>query len=171
MYNDNSYFLWLLNRIDDGSGRVGEYEELLWYLYNREFTWVIEHDANRAAYGLDLRYEFSPSYYDGEKPCSVLEMLVALAYCWEHEITYDYRLGDRSAVWFWLMLENLGLLDVYGDPSFDQEIEEIVNIWLKREFSHTGFGSPFPLLIPHRDQRKIEIWLQVQDFVLENVKI
>lgn len=171
MTNYNSYFLWLLDRIDDGSGRVEEYDELLWYLYNYDFTWIIEHDANRAAYGLDLRYEFSPGYYEGNKPCSVLEMLVALAHGWEHEITYDFHLGDRSAQWFWLMLDNLGLLDVPGDPSFSPTFGKIIGTWLGRQFEFNGFGSPFPLKNPSRDQRKIEIWLQLQDYVIENVEI
>lgn len=171
MYNDNSYFLWLLDRIDDGSGRTEEYEELLWYLYERDFTWIIDMDENRAAYGLDLRYEFDPGYFTGNKPCSVLEMMIALAYNWEHNITYDHHLGDRTPVWFWTMVENLGLLDVDEDPSFGYECEKIVDNWLRRRFRPDGFGSPFPLKRPMRDQRKIEIWLQVQDYVLENVKI
>ena len=101
----------------------------------------------------------------------VLEMLLALARDWEHEITYDFHLGDRSPQWFWTMVGNLGLLN-YPDYEFNlNEVEEIVDVWITRKFSKSGDGSIFPVKNWGSDQRKLEIWLQLQNFVMENVDI
>lgn len=169
--NGKNYFLWLLELIKIRDVNTDEYSMLLEQLFNTEFTWTIAHDSNRATDGLNLRYEFARTYNGGGAPCSVLEVLIALARNWEHEITYDFKLGDRSALWFWVMLENLGLLD-YTNDAYDEEIigEKLV-IWLKRKFTRNGYGSPFPVKSGGRDQRTIEMWLQLQDFVLENVEI
>lgn len=175
MYNErliNEYYLWLLDLIDYG---YTEYGEVTRYLFNTEFTWLIDNDANRASDGMNLRYEFVHVY--GGKwcaeldfmPVNCLEVLVALAINWEHEITYDFTLGDRSPQWFWMMLDNLGLLD-YPDGVFNEEVEEIVRDWLERKFDKFGNGSPFPRKSIVDDQRKVEIWMQLQGFVMENVK-
>ena len=158
-----NYFLWLLQQVEWYEIDTYEYKDLLWDLFNMEFTWVIDRDANRASKGLGLRYEFNRTF-KYNKPCSVLEMLIALSRDWEHELTYDFQKGDRSSLWFWVMLENLDILDAY-------HVEDIVHSWLVRDFDYNGVGSPFPLKKAHRDQRNLEIWLQVNDFVMENVEI
>lgn len=158
------YFLWLLQQVEWYEIDAYDYKDLLFKLHNITFTWLIGFDSNRAAKGISLRYEWNRSFDGNNEPCSVLEMLIALARDWEHELTYDFKKGDRSAMWFWVMIENLGLLD-------GGEIEEKVSVWLNREFDKSGNGSPFPLKRPHRDQRKIQIWFQVNDFVMENVEI
>ena len=179
-YLKNEYFLWLLSIIEYRRINTRMYGRLLSYLFNREFTWVVSHDSNRALDAINLRYEFLNDYGDfdpevttslDDKPCSVLEVLVKLAIDWEHEITYDFHKGDRSNRWFWVMVDNLGLLE-YPDSHFDEDIvDEIVSVWLDRRFEKNGIGSPFPVKSGIRDQRGIEIWLQLQDFVLENAEI
>ena len=167
----NEYFLWLLNRIEIPEYDIDNYSYLMEFLYDFDFYWVLDLDANLAARGLDLRYEFDPNMDLGIKTCSVLEVLVSLAWCWEHDITYDFQIGDRSGLWFWTMLENLGLTE-FSDWNFDSRfVEEKLHIWLSREFNYDGIGSPFPLKEAHRDQRNLIIWLQVNDYVMENVEI
>ena len=173
----NEYYLWLLEIVDNDIYHVEDYDEMLWQLFDTDFHWVIENDANRASNGLDLRYEYEHVYGGGlpldmeNKEASVLEVLIALAINWEHEITYDFRIGDRSAVWFWTMIGNLGLLEMPNwayDPDF---VGDTLEIWMNREFQIDGSGSPFPVKFGNEDQRKVEIWLQLQQFVLENVEI
>lgn len=158
------YFLWLLQQVEWHEIDAYKYKDLLLELHTITFTWLIDRDANRASKGLGLRYEWNHTFDGDGEPCSVLEMLIALARDWEHELTYDFHKGDRSALWFWVMLENLGLLDSY-------HTEDLVHSWLVRDFDYDGVGSPFPLKKAHRDQRNLEIWLQVNDFVMENVEI
>ena len=167
----NEYFLWLVDRVDIGYVDVDEYQSLLLFLYDYDYYWRLELDANMAAHGLNLRYEFDPNMDLGIKNCSVLEMMVSLAWNWEHDITYDFMIGDRSGLWFWLMLENLGLLDE-DDGGFDENrVRSVLDVWLDRRFEYDGNGSPFPLEHPNRDQRNLITWLQVNDFVMENVEI
>ena len=105
----NEYFEWLVsiiaqNRYDNDIS----YEKLLSYLHSIEFTYSIPRDSNREADGEELRYRFSKInakhrdatlYLDG--PCSVLEMIVALAIRCEESIMDDTRYGDRTSQWFW----------------------------------------------------------------------
>ena len=161
--NDRNYFLWLLQKLEWHNIDVYDHKELLWWLYQTEFTWSIENDANRASKGLNLRYEYNTKWDYGDTPCSVLEMLIALAHDWEHEISYDFRKGDRSALWFWTMLSNLKLIKSPLSPENlvnHQIFGEIIGEWLRREFDEDGSGSPFPLKKPPNNQKKVEIWLQ-----------
>ena len=101
----NEYFEWLVsiiaqNRYDNDIS----YNKLLSYLHSIEFTYSIPRDSNREADGEELRYRFSKInakhrdatlYLDG--PCSVLEMIVALAIRCEESIMDDTRYGDRTS--------------------------------------------------------------------------
>ena len=175
--NDNvtyEYFAWLLNFIDNSYVNIRQYNALLLYLFDKEFIWMIPNDSNRALDAMELRFEFLNGYQNEEldlRPCSVLEVLIRLAIDWEHEITYDFHKGDRSSKWFWTMVGNLGLLE-YTDDEFDIEmVDNIVENWLNRSYQKNGEGGIFPIKNGNVDQTKVEIWLQLQNFVLENVKI
>lgn len=170
----NEYFSWLLNFIETYYVDIRRYSRLLMYLFDKEFIWMIPNDSNRALDAMELRFEFLNGYQNEEidsRPCSVLEVLIRLAMDWEHEITYDFHKGDRSSKWFWVMIGNLGLLE-FPDTDFNvEEVDEIVNIWLNRSYQKNGEGGIFPVKSGNVDQTKVEIWLQLQNFVLENVKI
>jgi hypothetical protein len=176
--SNRQYFEWLLDKTRCHYVNTDNYRSLLEYLFNYPFTWSIPFDSNRAENGIGLRYEFeSECGFVGrtdDEPCSVLEVLIALARDWEHEITYDFHKGDRSAQWFWTMVGNLGLLE-YPDSRFSpgimDEIEEILEVWLTRKFSKSGMGSVFPVKNWYGDQRKVEIWMQLQNYVMENIEI
>ncbi len=69
------------------------------------------------------------------------------------------------------MIKNLGLLEM---TNFEFEPDICVLIlrdWLERKFDRDGCGSPFPVKHGRGDQRKVEIWLQLQQFVMENFEI
>ena len=110
-------------------------------------------DANREEDGIDLRYRFITevgipknyqevyAYLDG--PCSVLEMMIALAIRCEESIMDDPDIGDRTSEWFWLMMKNLGL-DYMSDRKFDRDIaEEKISIFLDRRYKRNGEGGLF----------------------------
>ena len=126
-------------------------------------------DENRANDGLDLRYRFCcENGYErsdleselGNKPCSVLEMIIALAVRFEEQILQDPEYGDRTAQWFWKMLENMGLRfmnDLYFDA---REAEDVIDRFLKREYSPDGSGGLFFIPECKRDLRRVETWYQ-----------
>ena len=119
--------------------------------------------------GIDLRYRFGyensyentmiSSYLDNS-PCSVLEMLIALAIrCEEHIMDDRYR--NRTGQWFWGMIENLGLRKM-TDARFDEDYaDEIIQRFLDRRYKRNGEGGLFTVEHCRRDLRTVEIWYQM----------
>lgn len=168
---------WLYNIIllDD---YVDRYEMLLDYLLGRRFTWFVDHDDNRAEDGYLLRQEFmvefgltDDDWYD-ELPdrCSVLEMMIALASRCE-DVLYEPDAGDRTAIWFWNMVWNLGL-EHMDDERFDElQCDICVNQLLDRVYKRDGEGGLFPCRDKKIDMRKAEIWYQMNVWIEENFEI
>ena len=167
----NEYFEWLYGIACDGrfSNKIS-YRKLLMHLHTVEFTFTIKRDANRACDGVNLRYKFAlnqgyedieeeiDDYLDG--PCSILEMILALAIRCEETIMDDPKVGKRTAQWFWNMINNLGLGGMYDDR-FDKEIvDNILARFLKRKYKPNGEGGLFTVN-DAGDLRKAEIWYQL----------
>ncbi len=156
---------------------VGDYSHLLSYLLNTEYRWLIANDKNRAMDGMAYRDEYANgdaqtlAYLNDNlpNPCSVLEMLVALAVRCEFDIMHDpYEDADRSHFWFWTMIDNLGLSQ-FDDRHFNQdEASYILWNWLDHNFDPDGTGSPFPLQYPIEDSRGLEIWSQMNRWLDEH---
>ena len=164
----NDYFEWLWN-FTKCRGH-SQNRKIITLLHNIEFRYSIPMDANREEDGIDLRYRFITevgipknyqevyAYLDG--PCSVLEMMIALAIRCEESIMDDPDIGDRTSEWFWLMMKNLGL-DYMSDRKFDRDIaEEKISIFLDRRYKRNGEGGLF-VVNGRRDLRKVEIWYQM----------
>lgn len=162
------YFKWLSDIVNPKGGR-GHYDMLLYHLYSTEFYYIIPMDANRAADGEDLRIRFAHEVGYTEhkvkeaisRPCSVLEMITALAIRIEAEIMGEIEIGDETSKWFWGMIVNLGLSD-FTDANFNaDEVDTIVYRFLERQYEKDGEGGLFYLNHCKRDIRKIEIWYQM----------
>lgn len=169
----NGYFHWLLERVMyqemKRSGR--SYLYLLQAMRAKTFTWLIENDVNRAEDGKHLRIRFGELYgFDGTQikgACNFLEMCVALATRINDDI-FEHDMGSKPARWFWIMMENCGL-DKYTDDQFDElMVNKIMDRVIMRRYSKTGKGGFFPIKEPKRDQREIEIWYQMQNYIIEN---
>lgn len=165
----NSYFDWLVkivteNRYDNDIS----YRKLLKHLYNTEFIYSIPRDSNRAEDGKDLRYRFSRTnskwrdadlYLDG--PCSVLEMMVALAIRCEESIMADTHYGDRTGQWFWVMITSLGLGAMRDDIYDEEYVENCLIRFLNHDYEPNGKGGLFTIRGIKDDLRKVEIWYQL----------
>lgn len=170
------YFEWLCCKVNAGPGQ--QYDifaaGILRALFEKEFYWLVDMDSNRAEDGKDLRgvYEYETrrkirSFKD--EPCSCLEMLVALAHRWDYDISYDPDIGDQTAARFWEMIGNLGL-DQYAFLDYDDvRVDEKIETWLGRTYRYDGLGGLFPLNDPAKDQRKMEIWMQMQAYIIEQM--
>ena len=83
------YFEWICHLVcDEQFTKRLSYTKLLLRLFETDFNYILPRDGNRYEDGIDLRYRFG--YENGledqliardldDKPCSVLEMMVALA--------------------------------------------------------------------------------------------
>lgn len=143
--------------------------------YNTEYTWQLDMDENRAKDGLALRWRFildNPVYeqyldlLDG--PCSVLEMLVALALRIEETIMDDPAYGNRTSTWFWKMVVNLGIQGQF-DMHFERKRTlDCLTRWMNNDYEPNGKGGLFTLKHCDKDLRDIEIWVQANWYINEN---
>ena len=178
-YNlQRGYFNWICDLVyDEFNLREYPYSRLLSYLHQIEFTYVHPMDENRAADGVDLRYKFGYERYIsgeiideelGNGPCSVLEMMAALALACEEHIMSDPDIGDRTGLWFWGMIDNLGLSDMH-DYNFDQDYtDEVIRRLLNREYEPDGTRGLFTVRNRRCDLRTVDIWYQMMWFLNEN---
>ena len=166
----NDYLDWLLEYVNF---KKKGYHRLMKYLHDIEFEWIINRDQNRAEDGLNVRRIFIEETFDRSvslifnEPCTVLEMLIALANRIENEYIGDPNNPHPEDI-FWEILCNLGL-DEYYDKVFDVfEVDRILEKWMHRDFNFDGYGSIFPLNDAEFDQRDIEIWSQMNQYLMEN---
>lgn len=170
----HAYYRWLLDKIRMRD--YGHYERVLHYMFNREFYWVVPMDRNRYIDGLALRDEFAmevgiqPYFWRGYLPdwCTVLEMMVALAEACEDRLMGDPDFGDRTHIWFWIMMNKLDL-DSFTDVRFNEDcVEKIINRVLERSFQPDGKGGLFGRLKHGGDMRDIEWWYQLNYYINEH---
>lgn len=178
------YFEWLYGHF----GKISDQDPSLTHwllaeqLFHTNYRWTVHNDDNREMDGLSLRDDFCDlvgSWNDNPfvfRPCSVLEVLVALA------IRADYEADGLNIVegvdeWFWLFLKNIGL-DGFNDKTYSnfqratkQRVENRVNLVLDRNYGPDGHGGLFPLNQAMTDQRDVELWYQLSAYILENSDI
>lgn len=177
---DEGYRNWLYGQISEGQPEYSNYKYMLDILENTEFKVYILMDENRVGDGVSLYNNF----YHGQKDfslfnreeCSVLEMLVGLAYRCD-DVMSDQTKGCRVIDWFWRFVHNLGL-DTFTDDLVSsnpelylQEMHQIVNRFVERGYDYNGKGGIFPLKNPPSDERKVEIWYQMMAWLNENFPV
>lgn len=171
------YFNWVYQLVCDYSyHKKLSYRKLFTRLASIDFTYSIYRDGNRAKDGINLRYRFGyeQGYQDSEvaeyldgSPCSVLEMMVALAKRCEEQIMDDPDYGNRTGQWFWNMIISLGLGSM-SDSKFDDDyVNDVIFRLLNREYQPNGEGGLFTLTRPRRDLRTVEIWYQMSWYLDE----
>jgi hypothetical protein len=170
LYNiGDEYFEWLFNIVCEQRYFRPIYRKLLEHLHETEFTYLMLRDRNRAEDGENLRYRFaiekdydvSSVLTDLSGPCSVLEMMVALAIRCEEQIADDPQYGNRTGQWFWKMVVNLGLGPMTNDMYDRRVVESILQTFLDREYKPDGEGGLFRIRDCDVDLRHVEIWHQL----------
>ena len=169
----NDYFDWMCDLVcKDRFADTNSYRKLLSCLHNIEFRYRIPNDSDRASDGVFLRHRYSlfvdkycpiPYYVQDclEGPCTVLEMMVALAIRCEETIMDDPSYGDRTGQWFWKMVVNLGLGSMTDDRFDRAYVTDVIISFLDREYEPNGRGGLFTVRNCDRDFRKIPIWSQM----------
>lgn len=161
---DESYFNWLCAKVRKNPAPV--YYDLFRILYKTEFIWTHGMDKNRADDGRELREFFSTAAYIARdeqwfrEPCSVFEMLIAFAD--RVEFQTDVPLKEC----FWEFIENLHLEEFRRISKSDEaKVRDILDTWMYRMHDYSGEGGLFPLRNPVQDQRKVEIFYQLFDYL------
>lgn len=174
---DDVYLTWLYGHVGsvENTNPANNHWELLKVLYTTAFSGYVPNDDNRAADGKELRIEFLQTtdypLYDPygswfDLDCSMLEMILALA----RRAAYDDEASGSPVEWFWRMIHNLEL-DGYTDDIFEisiqETVEEVLDRLNRRTYSQDGSGGLFPLHEAKEDQRTVELWTQLQTYLLE----
>ena len=161
------YFEWLLGIVCRGRFRKNiSYRKLLSYLHSIEYRWSLPDDVNRAEDGEEgMRWSFIyenhiTTGYELNDPCSVLEMVMGLAYRCE-DIMDDAAKGNRTVQWFWQMINNLGLGGMTDDRFDEKEVSFIIERFLNREYEPDGTGGLFVSPGIHTDLRDVDTWTQM----------
>lgn len=170
---DELYFQWLYSQV--GDPRINNpnrtYWKLLLQLYKKEFIWLVPNDDNRIEDGKELRFEFvdAAGLQDVDLDwvrlgCSMLELLIGLS----RRLAFEAEGEPRD--WFWHLIENLGFIQLpdarwkdYFENGVDAQLDQVIY----RTYEPDGHGGLFPLNHTQNDQRKVELWYQLSEYVLE----
>jgi hypothetical protein len=173
------YLNWLIGLVIDEEH--SNYTELCGYLMSVDFRWSVPMDENRASDGVHLRLTFMDqtgySFDNLDAPCTVLEMMIALALKVSENVLWDGT-NNWTPFIFWTMVENLDLL-CYDNNYFwkmhgriGQDLEAKIDNFLDRKYDKNGKGGLFlptqkNFAIPKKwDQ--MEVWYQCAEWLNEN---
>lgn len=171
---DEVYFKWLVVQVVNT--RLKNPNLTNWHvlrqLFTTEFLWRVPNDDNRVADGQELRLEFLEIHLDEPvtqdwlvEGCSFLEMLIALS----RKLAFQTE-GASAAIWFWHMMDNVQLR--IFDTTYELErmegfVGQVLQCLIDRTYDKNGKGGLFPLRDTDQDQTRVEIWYQLNHYLLE----
>lgn len=75
------------------------------------------------------------------------------------------KYGDRTGVWFWDMIENLGLYEYTDDEYVEEDVDDILERFMELQYAPDGFGGLF-VITDAGDIRGKDIWWQLNRYLL-----
>ncbi len=183
--NARDYLCWLMNQCQLEAEGPDGYLKLCEVLQQIYFVSLVAFDENRVEEGKELRDEWADtdggdiSALEGELipyTCTALELILVMArrMCFEmSDSQFDAGIGK----WVAELLENAGLAtyrnDIFElDPEYSaQKIKNILHDIVYRRYLCTGDGGFFPIRYPDADQRKVELLVQMNNYLAENYDI
>jgi hypothetical protein len=170
---DELYFQWLYEQVADPEQDL-TFWNVLRVLYTTQFAWHVPNDENRVGDAKALREKFIDTQGIrlrrsdrewAEMGCSMLEVMVALAERLEF-------LTDKGRVhyWFWVLMGNIGISefdDSRYEAGLEEHVQDVLEMVIQRYYEPDGRGGFFPLKRPREDQREVELWYQLSEYVTE----
>lgn len=160
-------------------GKDDKYVVLCEFLDSIEFTYIHPMDSNRYEDGISMRYRFAfdtgvpktalTREFDN-KPCSVFEMMVALAVRMEEDMMETVEYGDRTDIWFKDMIKSLTLDDMTNRNFDENRAGKVIEAFLNRKYVKNGKGGLFTIHNSTDDLREVEIWYQAMWYLNEKMK-
>ena len=174
---NEGYFRYLMRLLDDKNSKF-PYKILCRFLHDKEWYSVVARDENREEDGLDFRAKFARTIRtdwepDLGGPVSVLEVFLGISYRFAFLVSSSYDLWPVDC--FKVMLKNLKLDkmtdDIMGFSAEKEEVDEIIETLLDRTYDYNGTGGLFPVQKPIKNMKKVEIWYQLNQFLIEKYPI
>lgn len=153
-----------------------KFNKLLDFLDTIPFINETYSDMNRAEDGINLRYRFGfdRRYPDFKikkeidiRPCSILEMMVALAYRCEESIMTTPGAENRTNFWFWEMIDSLGLSEMDDEHFSSFFVRNKIYLFLNNHYKKNGEGGLFTIKDESIDMRQMDIWYQMMAYLNE----
>ena len=185
------YLCYLMNRIGLEAEGTDGYLRLCETLQEIPFLPQTAMDENRCGDCLDLRTDFSDREYGGDAEeqmlveavldaalgisGTMLELLTVISEKMKFE-TCDSQYEASTRKWFLEILGNCGLDKHWLNRDFDEEgneeaVKDAMHTVNFRKTGWDGEGGLFPLAYPQYDQRKVEIIIQMNNYLEENYDI
>lgn len=175
------YLCYLMNRAQlDAEGDYG-YLKLCEILHGTDFFPILEMDENRCSNCRRLREDFAEGMDDGvidilnDELCAsgtMMELFLVLAEKMSYEML-ESRYEAGTGKWFKELLQNCGLLKMWNiafedDDRLVRTVQDILTTINFRKFGWDGEGGLFPLQWAKRDQRDVELVIEMNDYLEEN---
>lgn len=170
----NDYFEWMYRLVCGEGGRNLSFRKLLMRLYDLDYQYTLPMDENRWTDGVQLRYRYGrehniPDYVISSeldtRPCSMLEMMLALSLRCEETIMIDDHFGDRTGQWFWNMISSLGLGGETDRNFRASHVDAVVDRFNNRRYSPNGEGGLFRVNDRNINLLNMDIWYQMQAYI------
>lgn len=168
---DDRYLSWLYEQVAIVKPRKSSktYWDLFKQLYTTEFTWFVPNDDNRAFDGKELRQEWADEvgikldFHWESLGCSFLELLIGLSR------RMSFATEETPEYWFWHLLDNLDFSSYNDRSGYSPEIvDKRTNEVMMRTYDYNGRGGLFPLNKATKDQRRVELWYQLSEYLLQS---
>ena len=151
----DNYFNFLKTQVEINDA----FDDILYPMYKTPLIAYVPRDDSRVSDGLALRRRYKGPIDILE--CSVLEVVIALAIRMENEYIGDPSINQIKST-FIRLIDNLGLIKNKNN------IYERLNMFVKRAYAPNGVGGLFPLKRTLRDQRDVDLWGQMNEWISEN---
>lgn len=168
---DDQYLTWLYGQVAEVKTRKSSrtFWHLFRQLFSTEFAWFIPNDDNRAEDGRELRCEWIANRDIEIDPdwlslgCSFLELLIGLS----RRLAFETDSG--VPYWFWHLIDNLELRAYHDRSSYrPEDVDDRTSAVIWRTYDRNGNGGLFPLRQSRKDQRRVEIWYQLSEYLLQD---
>lgn len=175
------YLEWLLRLINADNYQGKSYIKLCSLLNKIPFNPIMKLDVNRNS---DVQSLLRETYIQSQSdwyrlnndeimelptwPVSFLELIISLAMRIDLDFMREINGIDNTRIYFWVLVRNLGFLSFDDDDWNEDSIISVVNrlnIVQERKYDFNGNGGLFPLENAEIDQRNVQIWNQLCQFV------
>lgn len=174
------YYSWLED-ISDWNGLSKHYTKLLFALSAIDFNDHFGMDMNRSKEGMRLFDIFCDEHnITGNRPmfglpnrCSMLELMVHMATVMNNQLADPFDYEDLTGKYFWEdIIRNLklnALDDVFYERDYQvwkRRFDDIISNFNSRSYDYYGNGSMFPMPNAKGDMRNLDVWDQMQEYIM-----